>query len=92
MVYQCRYCEEEFSSLGKFEQHCYSDNQADHRRVLLQSIEDEAKQGTAKVNAELQKDIDNAIKAKANKDYKTYIQKQRAEDAKAKNSLPFVPK
>ena len=45
---------------------------------------------TNKVSAELQKDIDNAIRGKKDAATKARLAKERAAEAKAKEGLPFV--
>ncbi len=91
-VYQCLYCEQEFSSLKLFEWHCYTNEQAGHRSRLLQMIEDQARQDIANIDRELESDIDNAIQAKHNAAARIHIAKQKAEEAKTKSRLPFVVK
>jgi hypothetical protein len=89
--YECDFCGDTSYNLDEFERHCYL-NQENHKDANLEQIENEARQDIAKISKELTKDIEDAIQAKADAQYKARLAKERAEQTRIKKNLPYVTK
>lgn len=88
LMFECSRCEKDFLQLAEFERHCYESE--DHESATTSEINRKYLRGLNAAKTELQKLIDNAIKAKANAEYRRLAEEKRAAQANLKSQLPFA--
>jgi hypothetical protein len=91
--YECNACGmgEVFESLSEGERHCWNEGES-HYNANIDKVEQESQHDINKINAELRKDIQEAIQAKYDTEYKKQLAKERAARDKLKSELPFGDK
>ena len=91
IVYECNLCDDgrKYYQLRDMERHCYN-NGHNHRDANLKRIEDSAREDIADAKREMEKEIFLAAQAKNTATLRAAAESQRAAQAQAKKSLPYV--